>query len=639
MKRIYLVIALLLFPLFYHCNAQTVPDNTNGRLWRLCKLWGYMKYYHPNTCQVRWDSLLNATIPGVISASSNAGFNNEIMGMLNYLGQVPAALASAPPATDTNLNLNLDWSNDPEFSVPVLAFLDTFTSRAGKNDSMTCRSMYNIINNFFDADSLTIPLDFGNEANRLTIAFHYWNRFNYYGVYRNLSDIPWDTTLLYGIADIRAATNDSTFRVALAKINSKTDDSHGIFPMKYLVSGRYVPLIILNRIENKIVVTKVDSAIAGIHAGDVLLKIDGQPADTIAHNFLKDRIAASNISAFYRDVCVFLLCGAANTSMNLELSGPGNMVYQKTISRNVSFDEWYTWKTRDSVMKWKILCNNYGYVNMGALAPEDTALMYNAMKNQPAIIFDVRNYPKTSAFELGRYFLKSPPTTALFYYPDEMALGRFYTADDSENLGNWDNPDAYPGKLYFLVNEQTQSAAEYFSLYMRHAPDAQIVGSQTAGADGGAAMMSLTADIKYYFTLVGIYYYDGYQCQRNGLRLDRIITPTIQGIRDGRDEMLESITECSTGIKVPRREFFNVNVFPNPVKRSLHINIESQQAAQAHLAVYDLSGRLCYQWASENIKTGNNVLDFDLKDLRKGMYILKISGATSEAFYQKFIKD
>jgi C-terminal processing protease CtpA/Prc len=49
----------------------------------------------------------------------------------------------------------------------------------------------------------------------------------------------------------------------------------------------------------------------------------------------------------------------------------------------------------------------------------------------------------------------------------------------------------FTGKVVILVDEVTQSQAEYTTMAFRVAPDAVVVGSTTAGADGNVSRIPL----------------------------------------------------------------------------------------------------------------------------------------------------
>jgi C-terminal processing protease CtpA/Prc len=106
-----------------------------------------------------------------------------------------------------------------------------------------------------------------------------------------------------------------------------------------------------------------------------------------------------------------------------------------------------------------------------------------------------------------------------------------------------ENPDYYKGRVVVLVNEQTQSQAEYTTMAFQAAPDCIVVGSQTAGADGNVVLLPLPHGVKTYFSGLGVYYPDGTNTQRAGVKIDYVVEPTIEGVKAGRDEVLEKALE------------------------------------------------------------------------------------------------
>jgi C-terminal processing protease CtpA/Prc len=97
----------------------------------------------------------------------------------------------------------------------------------------------------------------------------------------------------------------------------------------------------------------------------------------------------------------------------------------------------------------------------------------------------------------------------------------------------------YSGQVVTLVDEATQSQAEYDAMTLR-AAGATIIGSTTAGADGDVTSLSLPVEFISQFSGIGIFYPDKTATQRVGIVPDIVVTPTIAGIQAGRDEVLEA---------------------------------------------------------------------------------------------------
>jgi C-terminal processing protease CtpA/Prc len=93
--------------------------------------------------------------------------------------------------------------------------------------------------------------------------------------------------------------------------------------------------------------------------------------------------------------------------------------------------------------------------------------------------------------------------------------------------------------VVIIVNETTQSQAEYTTMAFRASNNAIVIGSTTAGADGNVSQFSLPGGITTWISGLGVYYPDGRETQRVGIIPDIVIKPMIKGIKDGRDELLE----------------------------------------------------------------------------------------------------
>ena len=74
---------------------------------------------------------------------------------------------------------------------------------------------------------------------------------------------------------------------------------------------------------------------------------------------------------------------------------------------------------------------------------------------------------------------------------------------------------------------------------LRTAPKATVIGGTTAAADGNVSKIVLPGGIDTMISGIGVYYPDGKETQRIGIIPDIEIKPTIKGIREGRDGLLE----------------------------------------------------------------------------------------------------
>ncbi len=158
------------------------------------------------------------------------------------------------------------------------------------------------------------------------------------------------------------------------------------------------------------------------------------------------------------------------------------------------------------------------------------------------VIIDLRCYPaEFMLYKLSEYFMPKPKKFVQFSSTSFEHPGLFIAAKPL-TVGK-ENPNYYRGKVVIIVNENTISQAEFTAMALQKAPKATVLGSTTAAADGNVSFIQLPGNIITAITGLGVYYEDGRETQRVGVDIHTICRPTIAGIKDGRDELLEKALE------------------------------------------------------------------------------------------------
>jgi C-terminal processing protease CtpA/Prc len=98
-----------------------------------------------------------------------------------------------------------------------------------------------------------------------------------------------------------------------------------------------------------------------------------------------------------------------------------------------------------------------------------------------------------------------------------------------------------------LVNEKTLGSAEDVCIYLKNAARVTFVGGTTAGCNGNRTWLSLPGGGRLWFIGMRVKFGDGSRFQNIGITPDVPVAPTVEGIRAGRDEVLEG------GVEVLRR--------------------------------------------------------------------------------------
>jgi hypothetical protein len=202
-----------------------------------------------------------------------------------------------------------------------------------------------------------------------------------------------------------------------------------------------------------------------------------------------------------------------------------------------------------------MLAPDVAYLKLSSAELVQSASYVQQAQGAAVLVIDIRNYPKEFVvFSLGSLLVPRRTPFARFTVGDVSNPGAF-TFMPPVSL-----PAAEPrfgGKVVIVVDESSQSQAEYTAMAFRAAPGAIVVGSTTAGADGNVSEIPLPGGLRGMISGIGVFYPDHRPTQRIGILPDLTVRPTIAGIRAGRDEVLEAAVSRALGREFrldPQRE-------------------------------------------------------------------------------------
>ena len=158
------------------------------------------------------------------------------------------------------------------------------------------------------------------------------------------------------------------------------------------------------------------------------------------------------------------------------------------------------------------------------------------------LIIDLRQYPSWFIpFELAEYLIPDSTHFVTMSAPTQSKPGVFVDSFWGHS-GGITSPYAYffDRNVVILMNEMTQSQAEYTIMSLRNGPNVTVMGTNSIGANGDVTTLSLLGNISLWFTGLGVYTPQGGQTQRIGLSPDIYVHRTIAGIAEGRDELMKA---------------------------------------------------------------------------------------------------
>lgn len=369
--------------------------------------------------------------------------------------------------------------------------------------------------------------------------------------YYNLMDKDWRTVLIESLPDFVNAQNDIEYGLAVAKMYANINDSHGyIRGNKGLaqLQGQAPSPVSVDWIENKIVITNLrnDSICQalGLKIGDIILKVNGVPIDELMIKY-EMFYAHSTKDYIRKKAAQNCIRGTENEEGIFTIQNDKGILKELKIRYSNSYNENFSIKhSLDTIV---LFNEKIGYADLTQMETRQTDEMFEKFKNTKAIIFDMRGYPKGTAWSIAPRLTENKNVSlALFRKPevlspniktDEILVTKSYTEfiQTVATSDKW----KYQGKTIMLIDHNAISQSEHTGLFFESVNNTIFIGSPTAGANGDVTNFQIPGGMVLNFSGQGVWHADNRQLQRKGLQPHVLVKPTINGIRAGKDEVLD----------------------------------------------------------------------------------------------------
>jgi C-terminal processing protease CtpA/Prc len=519
-----------------------------GNLVLLGKIWGFLKYHHPavTTGSRHWDYDLFRVMPAVLAAPSRAAAQDAIAKWIGNLGPLPKCDPCATlKTTGLHLHPRLEWLEDRQLLNDGLRQLlhAVYVSRPVKGSQFYLGQARGVGNPEFRPEPAYTRLKPGDAGFQLLGLYRFWNIIEYWSPYRDVLGENWDEVLKEHIPKIALAKTADAYQREMMALIARAHDTHAnlwsSLNVRPPVGECQVP-VILRFVENQPVVTGFPSDAGktiGLHVGDVIAELDGVPVSKLVADWTP-YYADSNDAARQRDMARSMTRGSCGDLALRVRRGTEALTVQtqRVPIRTVDMRAGATHDLPGDTFR--RLSPEIAYLKLSSVKIADAASYIDSAANSKGLIIDIRNYPSEFVvFALGQRLVGSPTPFVRFTQGDLSNPGAFHWGDP---LSLTPDQPHYSGKIVILIDEVSQSQAEYTTMAFRSVPGAKVIGSTTAGADGNVSEIPLPGGLRTMISGIGVFYPDKTPTQRVGIVPDIVVRPTIAGIREGRDEVLEA---------------------------------------------------------------------------------------------------
>jgi hypothetical protein len=524
----------------------------------LGKVWGFLKYDHPQVTsgKLHWDYELFRILPAILAAPDHASADAALLHWIDGLGPVqPCNPCATLDESGLQLRPDLAWIDDSAFLGKDLskALLSIEQNRlAGKQFYVSL--VMGTGNPAFDHELKYQGIKLPDAGFQILALYRFWNIIEYWYPNRNIVGEDWDGVLREFLPRIALAKSSDDYQRELMALIAQVHDTHANLWSSLQVrppTGACRLPLNLRFIGKSAAIysfASTDSVTtAGFKVGDVLTDLDGQPVDKLVETWTP-YYADSNQAARLRDIARSMTngpCGPVTVGLRRGADAftvktqrlPAGGMTAIALTHDLPGDTF------------RLLSDQVAYLKLSSVKIADVDHYLQLAAKTKGLIIDIRNYPSEFVvFALGQHLVEQPAPFVNFTFGDLSNPGAFHWGTP---LSIKPSEPHYAGKVVILVDEVTQSSAEYTSMAFRASPKAMVLGSTTAGADGNISPIPLPGGFSSMISGLGVFYPDGKPTQQIGIVPDKTVLPTVEGIRDGRDEVLEEAVRQILGPETP----------------------------------------------------------------------------------------
>jgi hypothetical protein len=278
-----------------------------------------------------------------------------------------------------------------------------------------------------------------------------------------------------------------------------------------------------------------------VHPGDIVRRIAGQAALEVWQRRSELVSAAMRGSLEFKTGQALLMGGPGPVALELESpAGDLRSVAVQRIERAEGIREVEAWIPPRQ--QFRDLGAGIYYIDLDQITGRELHQLLPTLVEARGLVLDLRGYPRRAGFVLLTHLadeeLPMPrPAVPILTLPDQE---RVRWGEQRSSLPI--TPPRLTSNIAFIIDGRVVSAAEHFLGTAEAAGIGLLIGEPTAGTNGGINPVELPGGYRVVWTGMRVTKPDGSRHHGIGIHPTIAVSPTLEGTRAGRDEMLERAT-------------------------------------------------------------------------------------------------
>ena len=372
------------------------------------------------------------------------------------------------------------------------------------------------------------PSDFSSLAVRQALLIDVWAVLRHFYPYQQEVDIDWEAILRRALQDTADDTTEADMIDSIRTLTRALEDGHARVERDGRRGLGWLPLR-TRCVGEQLVVTASETA--SVRPGDVIEAIDDVPARARA-SAIAERLSGTQQWRDFRACTWDGARGPGGGEVTLQLRrGSDTEAVRATYSRHDPLPP----PRPDAFSQAE---PGVLYVDLTRLSWTDLKPRLAEMAAARGIVFDLRGYPIHND-DLLDHLMSEPEDASWMHVP------RFITPGGDPvgfaDIG-WNRRPSEPhigAPAVFLIDAAAISYAESILSYVHTHRLGTLVGSTTAGANGDIVRHDTLGGFYVIFSGMRVTRHDGSPFHNEGVAPDVPVEPTVAGIAEGRDEVLE----------------------------------------------------------------------------------------------------
>ncbi len=377
-----------------------------------------------------------------------------------------------------------------------------------------------------------VPQAEQDRATRLADVALAWNVMQHFYPYFDVVKTDWPAALQQALTTAATDPDGMAFLMTLRRMIARLHDGHGNVTWTG-DKGRFMLPVRLAWVEDQLVVTDVYAAAADkLRPGDVIVQWDGRPTREVLAD-LEQTVSGATPGWIHHVSTGRLLMGLQGSEVKLLVQSPGGAPRPVTLQRA-------EWQPRQWPRPYLVeLKPGIMYVDLDRIQTAEFEQAVPQLAAARAIIFDLRGYPDGLSVAPLQHLMEQSFTSAQWHvpvvtYPDHERMSFLDSCNKHEPLA-----PRFTGKIVFITDGSAISYAETCMGMVEHYKMGAIVGETTAGTNGNICPFTLPGGYRVVWTGMKVLKHDGSQHHGVGIIPTVPVSPTVKGLAEGRDELLE----------------------------------------------------------------------------------------------------